>query len=55
MDISSVREMQDDELLSEIQLVSELMVAAEASPTPLAQRIIDQVLGLVDPPTAASA
>lgn len=38
------RDLQDDELIGEIQLVAELMVAAAQSPTALSQDTIDAIL-----------
>lgn len=45
MNISGAK-LQDEALLAEIRLVSELMVAAEASAQPLGQSEIDELLGL---------
>lgn len=40
-------ELHDDELMAEIEMVGELMVAASACTEPLDQRAIDDILGVV--------
>ena len=42
-------DLQDDELIGEIKLVAELMVAAAQSPTALSQEAVDAILGASPP------
>lgn len=46
-------ELNDDDLLSEVELTAALIVAANGSDAPLSPGEIDRILGLADPSSGA--
>ena len=44
--------LEDDELLAEVELTTNLIIAASESDGPLTQEQIDAILGLAPPPPA---